>query len=88
MQSEEGVVLKEDFSRKDIYIKRVDEKEFRVEGRLVEEALEKTDLNNEDSLQRMLRILKHHGLNKLMEEKGVKNGDTVVIGPLEYDYVE
>jgi GTP-binding protein len=35
-----------------------------------------------------MRVLKHHGLNEMMDAEGVKEGDTVVIGPLEFDYVE
>ncbi len=36
----------------------------------------------------MMRVLNHHGLDKKMKEKGLKDGDLVKIGNMEFEYIE
>ncbi len=69
-------------------LKKLNENKYELKGTLLDSYLEKTDFNNDAAVQRLMRVLKHHGLNQIMEEKGIKEGDTVIIGPLEFDYVE
>ena len=87
-----GVVISPDFENeeedKEIIVKRMAETEYKITGQLVEELVAKTNFNNEAALRRLLRILRHHGLNKVMEEAGLDDGDTVRIGPAEFDYVD
>lgn len=88
MAKKEGVVIKPDFADgEDIIIKRIGETQYRVKGNFVEKQIEKTTFNNEAALKRMMRVLKHHGLNDKMKEKGIKDGDTVKIGSMEFDYI-
>jgi len=85
------VVIKPDFvdaEGPEIEIKRIGQKQYRIKGKLVTELVEKTNFDNQAALRRMLRILKHHGLNKKMQKAGLKEGDTVKIGPVEFDYLE
>lgn len=84
---EEKVVIKPDFEE-DIKIQQIKENEYEVSGKLVEKTVEKTDFNNDSALKRLLRILKHHGLNEKLAETSIKEGDTVIIGPVEFEYVE
>jgi len=84
---EEEVVIRPDFVD-ELYIVKIEDKKYELRGTLLDSYLDKTDFNNEAAVQRLMRVLKHHGLNELMEDKKIKEGDTVVIGPMEFDYVE
>jgi GTP-binding protein len=87
LAKEEEIVIRPDFVD-ELYLEKLNKEKYEVKGTLLESYLEKTDFNNNAAVQRMMRVLKHHGLNEMMEEKGIQEGDTVVIGPLEFDYVE
>ncbi|MFW6006417.1 MAG: GTPase ObgE [Halanaerobiales bacterium] len=86
---DERVVITPDFNEEpDIIIKQVAADKYKITGKITSDIVEKTDFNNEAAVKRMMRVLRHHGLNDKMKEKGISQGDTVVIGPLEFDYVE
>lgn len=87
IEAETEVVITPDFVD-ELYIDKLNKDKYEIKGTLLASYLEKTDFNNEAAVQRLMRVLKHYGLNQLMEDEGVKEGDTVVIGPLEFDYVE
>lgn len=87
LAKEEEVVIRPDFVD-ELYIEKLSKEKYEVKGTLLDSYLEKTDFNNNAAVQRMMRVLKHHGLNEMMEKNGLQEGDTVVIGPLEFDYVE
>jgi GTP-binding protein len=87
LAKEEEVVIRPDFVD-ELYIEKLNKEKYEVKGTLLDSYLEKTDFNNNAAVQRMMRVLKHHGLNEMMKENGLQEGDTVVIGPLEFDYVE
>jgi GTP-binding protein len=84
---EEEVLIRPDFVD-ELYIEKLSNDRYQVKGTLLDSYLEKTDFNNNAAVQRLMRVLKHHGLNEMMEKEGIKEGDTVIIGPLEFDYVE
>ncbi len=85
----ENVIIKENFSdNKYLYIEQVADDEYEVKGTLIKENIEKTDFSNDAAVQRFMRVLRHNNLNELMQEVGIKEGDTVIIGPMEYEYVE
>lgn len=84
-----GVVIKPDFADKpEIEIRRIGKHEYRVRGTLVKKQIEKTDFNNEAAVKRMIRVLNHNGLKKIMKQKGIQDGDTVKIGDMEFEYVK
>ncbi|PUU94192.1 GTP-binding protein [Halanaerobium saccharolyticum] len=87
IEKEEEVVIRPDFVD-ELYIDKLNKDKYEIRGTLLDSYLEKTDFNNDAAVQRLMRVLKHYGLNDMMEKEGVKEGDTVVIGPLEFDYVE
>jgi GTP-binding protein len=87
IEKEEEVVIRPDFVD-ELYIEKLNKDKYEIRGTLLDSYLEKTDFNNDAAVQRLMRVLKHYGLNEMMEKEGVKEGDTVVIGPLEFDYVE
>ncbi|MFW6022137.1 MAG: GTPase ObgE [Halanaerobiaceae bacterium] len=89
INEEEKVVIRPDFAEeKEIVVKRLDGDLYEITGSVVEEHIKKTDFNNEAAVQRLLRVLQHHDLYKILDKKGVKQGDTVQIGPMAFDYLE
>jgi len=67
---------------------RVDKKQwgFAVAGYGVERLLERTDLDSAGSLERFQVELDKQGVNTALEAAGVKPGDTVRIGDVEFEY--
>ncbi len=74
--------------KKEIRVEKCAPDRYRVKGSFVEDLLERTDLNNEEALQRMLSILREEGLHEKLEKAGIRDGMTVVMGNMEFDYVK
>ncbi len=91
-EEEEEVVITPDQDqgqrRDDITVSRVAPDRFEVSGTLVERLVERTDLNSEAAMSRMLTILRQEGLHEKLERAGVQEGMTVIIGDMEFDYIE
>lgn len=89
IKAKEDVLITPDFADENkMEIKKIAEDKYEVVGELIDEVAEKTDFNNDASVQRLLRIVRHHKLDQLMKKKGIKDGDTVIIGPIEFEYME
>ncbi len=88
-KSEEEVVITPEFDREEkIVIKKLAENKYRVTGEFVGELVEKTNFNNDSAVNRLMRILRNHELNEKMKKANIQEGDTVIIGPMEFDYIE
>ncbi|MCL6635482.1 MAG: GTPase ObgE [Peptococcaceae bacterium] len=61
---------------------------FLVTGREIERHVAMTDMENEEALERLQRIIRRMGVEEALREAGIKEGDTVKIGELEFEYVE
>ncbi|SHE86014.1 GTP-binding protein [Desulfofundulus australicus DSM 11792] len=61
---------------------------FVVEGREIERHVAMTDLENEEAVERLQRIISRMGLEEALKEAGVREGDTVRIGKFEFTYME
>jgi GTP-binding protein len=61
---------------------------WEIKGPAIERMLIKTNLDNEDALKRFLLILRKMGVDKSLREKGAKDGDTVRIGKVEFDFMD
>lgn len=59
-----------------------------VRGPEIERLLIKMDLRNEEALKRFLNIIRKMGVDQELRKQGAKDGDTIVIGDLEFDFVE
>ncbi len=59
-----------------------------VGGGKAENIIEKTDFDSEEGVRNLLDYLRRWGLYEVLREKGLKKGDTVKIGPMEFDYIE
>ncbi|MBU7005943.1 GTPase ObgE [Phosphitispora fastidiosa] len=59
-----------------------------VKGPEVERHYAMTDFNNEEALKRFLRILKAMGVDDELRKLGARDGDTIRIGSLEFDFMD
>ena len=89
VKAKENVLITPDFSEEtEMKIKQISENKYEVVGKLIDELIEKTNFSNDASVQRLLRIVRHHNIDKIMEKKGLNDGDMVIIGPIEFDYIK
>jgi len=61
---------------------------FTVSGNLVERLVAMTDLTNESAVKRLQRTFKKIGLDEALKKQGIKQGDSVKIGEVEFYYME
>lgn len=61
---------------------------YTVAGREIERHLAMTDLENEEALSRLQRIMHLMGIDKALRDAGAKEGDTVKIMDSEFKYTE
>ncbi len=60
---------------------------YSVEAEWLLKILQRTDLDDYESLQYFQRVLQSSGIIDALEEKGIQEGDTVEIYDLEFDFV-
>jgi GTP-binding protein len=61
---------------------------FRVQGKTVEELIGRFDLENEEAVAILQRKLERIGLFEALKSAGAQEGDTVIVGPFEFEYRE
>ena len=61
---------------------------YYVAGRQIEQLLASVNFGSEDSVNYFHRSLRRLGVIDALREKGAKEGDSVVIGEMEFDFVE
>lgn len=66
---------------------RVQDGVFIIEGEWLLKILEKTNPNDYESLQYFQRVLQQSGIIDALIKAGVKDGDTVSVYDIEFDYV-
>lgn len=59
-----------------------------VEGRLVEQLLASVNLDDNDSIKYFQKVLRKRGIVDELRQLGVKDGDTVKLRDLEFEYFE
>jgi len=59
-----------------------------VSGREMDRLMESVNFDNEDSINYFHRSLRRLGVIDALRERGAKEGDSVVIGEMEFDFVE
>ena len=59
-----------------------------VSGAEIERHVAMTKLDNEEAVQRLQRIMALMGLEQALKEAGAREGNTIRIGKLEFDYVD
>ncbi|MBO4406870.1 MAG: GTPase ObgE [Clostridia bacterium] len=69
-------------------VSRNDRGDFVVEGAGLQHLVESTNFSDYESLSHMQKILRDVGVFDRLEAEGVKEGDTVVLYDLEFEYVK
>lgn len=88
LTDEEPVVSEAVHSAEQRFTIKRDEGVFTVGGREIERHVAMTDLDNEEALGRLQRIMFLMGIDRALRESGAKNGDIVKIKDFEFEYVE
>jgi GTPase len=65
-----------------------DNEVFVVSGERIEKLVRMTNLNSYDAAQRFAKVMRTMGVDDALRKAGAKDGDTVRIGKLEFDFVE
>ena len=67
---------------------RADDASYRVVGRSAERAVALSDLEDPGALDHARKQLEKLGVNKALRQRGVRDGDIVVIGAFAFEYQE
>lgn len=86
-EAEERVVFRAEKEPEPFEITR-DNEVFVVSGEKIEKLVRMTNLNSYDAAQRFARMMRSMGVDDALRKRGAKDGDTVRIGKLEFDFVE
>lgn len=71
-----------------LYHVEYDGEYYHISGEVVERMFYRTDFSNETSVKRFAYQLQHLGIQHMLREKGIKNGDTVKILGFEFEFFE
>lgn len=72
----------------EIRIERDMSGDFVVKGKWIEKLVAMTNFDNEEALRRFQYAWRKRGVEDMLKARGVKEGDTVHIGDMEFDYKE
>ena len=61
---------------------------WRVAGKNIEELIARLNVYDDDALRYFYRIIKSQGIIEELRRKGVSEGETVVIGEVEFEYTD
>jgi GTP-binding protein len=71
---------------RDVRVERAEDGGWDVSGAGVERLIIKTDMNNEEAVAYLQRRLQKMGVEKRLVDAGAKDGDTVHIGPVSFEF--
>ena len=88
--SEEDVVYDEDAARdaERVEITRNDAGDFIVSGQALEKLVAMTNFNNDEAVRRFQYIWRLKGIDEKLKERGIREGQTVHIGEMEFEWRE
>lgn len=84
----------EDFEEADIviadefFIEKLEDGVFEVTGSMAEEIARRTYPDDRDSLAHMGRLLESSGIIAALRDQGAHDGDTVILGGMEFDFID
>lgn len=85
---EEVPVFRPEEEEQPFRIFKVEEGVYRVTGERIERAVAMTYWEYEEAVLRFQRILRAIGITEALEQAGVEEGDTVIIGDMELEWAE
>ncbi|MCM1042734.1 MAG: GTPase ObgE [Corallococcus sp.] len=69
-------------------IDKLDQETYEVTGGLVEILARKVNIDDIDSFRYFQRVIKEKGVISELRKQGAKDGDTVIMGDIEFDFVD
>lgn len=69
-------------------IYRDDEGNWHVAGEKIEELIARLNVYDDDALRYFYRIIKNQGVIDQLRQQGIKEGETVIIGEVEFEYTD
>lgn len=84
-ETTEEVVYKAQ-NKPDFEVKRDDDGAFVITGARIENLVAMTNFDDDQSLRRFQRIWRYMELDKLLQEHGIQDGNTVCIYSMEFEY--
>lgn len=84
-ETTEAVVYKAQ-NKPDFEVKRDDDGAFVITGARIENLVAMTNFDDDQSLRRFQRIWRYMELDKLLQEHGIQDGNTVRIYSMEFEY--
>ena len=84
-ETTEEVVYKAQ-NKPDFEVKRDDDGAFVITGARIENLVDMTNFDDDQSLRRFQRIWRYMELDKLLQEHGIQDGNTVRIYSMEFEY--
>lgn len=61
---------------------------YEVVGPEIEGLCRRTQFERDEAVERFMKILDTMGIEKALRKAGIEDGDTVVVGPMAFDYLE
>ena len=90
-ESEDGIKVY-DASKDDdperVEVTRSDDGAFVVRGKALEKLVAMTNFSNDEAIRRFQYIWRMKGLDARLKKRGAKEGDTVCIGAMEFEFHE
>ncbi len=59
-----------------------------VVGSEIDGLVQRTQFERDEGVERFMNIIDKMGVEKALRKAGVQEGDTVIVGPMEFDYLE
>ena len=74
--------------KNDFTITKLEDHVFEIKGENLERLVERTNLDYQDGVMRLARRLKNLGVDDALREKGAVDGDDVIIGSFNFEFVQ
>lgn len=87
-EKEETVVYRHHKKEDDFHITRNPDGSFVLHGEKLEKLFKMTDFTREESQQRFARQLRGMGVDEALRKRGAKDGDTIHLLDLEFEFIE
>ena len=87
-ERDETVVYRHHKKEDDFHITRNPDGSFVLHGEKLERLFKMTDFTREESQQRFARQLRGMGVDNALRERGAKDGDTIHLLDLEFEFIE
>jgi len=85
-ESYEGTYVYEPKDERTITVKRAGGNAWQVLGRAIERMVIMTEIDNPEAIAYLQRRLARAGVEKALEDAGAREGDSVTIGPVTFEY--